>query len=368
MFERELDFPLESRKMQILKHKRKLIFLTILLVFFILFLFLSFKIWIYYRFNQKGNLLICSWNNSRIYEITRGALVVWSFELPKGFAKGRIAPPSVQRLVNGNTLITDHDAGMVYEVDRKGGIAWKCDTLYNGNRFSFKLEYPTVAIRITNGNTLVEDLKHAKVIEVDRNSNIVWEWDYINYDPGFYAYLVDVLRFDDGNTAVLTYKVIKPEKMAESNTIDFFEYVELDQNKRIIQRLDLDKIASHSIGGGILSNRHILISYSKDGVVEFDTSDNIVWSFQLPHSGPILYQGDRKIEEPDDAYYAFRFSNGNTATYSLCLSMYVVSPDRVVLWQIKHPTVKSILGVRYLKGDEEEKGDHICHLVGIVDK
>ena len=48
--------------------------------------------------------------------------VVWSYAADDFFSRLR---GSVQRLSNGNTLITESDAGYVFEVDESGRTVWK---------------------------------------------------------------------------------------------------------------------------------------------------------------------------------------------------------------------------------------------------
>ena len=251
---------------------------------------------------------------------------------------------------------------MIYEVDREKKIVWKCDSIYKDSEFAFRLKYPAISLRGKNGKTMITDGESGKALEVDKNCNILWESDYGPADTN--RYLTNFNRLSGGNRAVAIYHA--PKAYGEG----FFEYIEIAEDGRTLKNVNLHKVASEPIGSELLPNGHILASYSRSGVVEFDTLGNIVWSYQMPDSVSVLYEdmlrGERK--EPIETYNAFRFSNGNTVTYSLCLGIYVIDPIGKVLWRVKYPTVKSILGVQYLQGDKNVKGDHICHVVGIVDR
>jgi hypothetical protein len=62
--------------------------------------------------------------HSRILEIDPlSGRVVWDYSPKSGFFSR--ARGSNQRLVNGNTLITESDRGYVLEVTPKGRIVWK---------------------------------------------------------------------------------------------------------------------------------------------------------------------------------------------------------------------------------------------------
>ncbi|MFH0931023.1 MAG: hypothetical protein V1890_03690 [Candidatus Zixiibacteriota bacterium] len=355
--------------MNISKYKKKLIFSIVALLLFLLFLLIGFKIWLYYSFNQQGNLLLFSRTGEKwkICEMTKGGFIVWSYELPKSLIKERFYCPCIQRLSNGNTLITEsypeHDIGVIYEINRQKKIVWKCDSLYKDNIFAYKLKGPVWALRIRNGNILVGDREHNKVIEVDKNRNIFWEWDYVCQDTSFTGKVSNVFRFIDGNTGVLIQKF-------EDQALVSYEYIEIEGDKKILKLINLNKVFAQPMGAQILPNKHILISYwptgyDPYGVVELDSLNNIVWSFKLPDSVTVFdnprYEDGRM---PAPADIAFRISNGNTAVYSR-LGIYLVSPDNKVLWCLKEPSVKSILGIRYIK--QRGGGDSIEQLLSIID-
>ena len=75
-----------------------------------------------------------------------------------------IVPQDVERLSNGNTLITDAGNNRVIEVDTDKNIVWNYTVT----------DYPYDAERLDNGNTLITDSGAHNLIEVDSDGNIVW--------------------------------------------------------------------------------------------------------------------------------------------------------------------------------------------------
>jgi hypothetical protein len=301
--------------------------------------------------------------------MTHGGFVVWSLDLTENIEKEKSRSLFVKRLPNGNTLSTvsdlGHDYGFVNEVNRHKKVVWRCDSLYKDNNIVFRLKYPIMALRVRDGNTLIADQDYGKVVEVDRNSNIIWEWDYPNYDTS--SLLERIYRFDDGNTGVLIFKIQSDTeyKAKQHNVNIFYEYIEVDKEKNETKHIDFDKIPGSPRNAQILPNKHILISYYEIGVVEFDILGNIVWSFQLPDSVTVINGPRHKV--PATADNAYKFSNGNVAIYSMLVGIYLVSPDKKVLWRVQYPHLETKLGIKYVKEDGE-RGEPIPYLLGIVDR
>jgi hypothetical protein len=77
---------------------------------------------------ENGNILLfdngCQRGYSRVIEVDpRMKKIVWEYKRPRKFYSHRRG--GVQRLPNGNTLITESDRGRVFEVSRKGHIVWE---------------------------------------------------------------------------------------------------------------------------------------------------------------------------------------------------------------------------------------------------
>jgi len=74
---------------------------------------------------ENGNILVFDngIKRSRVLEVElRSRRIVWQYEADHFFSAKR---GSNQRLPNGNTLITESDAGYVFEVTRSGEIVWE---------------------------------------------------------------------------------------------------------------------------------------------------------------------------------------------------------------------------------------------------
>jgi hypothetical protein len=361
--------------------RNRLIVIGVVLLVLLVSVFLGPRIWVALKFNQVGNVLLCNDDFSIIYEMTEGGLVVWSFELPEYPREDRFWLPYPVRLPNGNTLISDSDAGPVYEVNRRGDVVWKCDSLYEDGDFAFRWGRETVAKQAINRNILAVDIgeERGKVMEIDRDFNIVWQWDYVDDDPSYIGHVADAHTLYNGNTAVLINKriVVKGWEPAEQSYVEYkrhleevyqhgeyHEYLELDRNGNVVKDCSLQKPTFSPNDACLLSNGHVLASYEEYGVAEYDSVCEEIWSFRPPES--ISTTGTPTGKAPMGAWSALRSSNGNTVV-DYPSRIYIVDSRGQVLRRIAAPTVKSILGVKYISDGTENEGDRIYAVIGIVD-
>jgi hypothetical protein len=84
-----------------------------------------------------------------------------------------LGPTYVDRIDNGNTLISGRGVDRIIEVDQAGDIVWEVGAPLIDAQYS--------AVRLKNGNTLITDQGHDRVIEIDRDKNIVWQKDGFGY-------------------------------------------------------------------------------------------------------------------------------------------------------------------------------------------
>ena len=77
---------------------------------------------------------------------------VWRADL-----KGQIRPWRAERLDNGNTLITDHQRGLVVELDPASNEVWRLAGLGR----------PVQALRLEDGNTLILEQERGRLVEAD---------------------------------------------------------------------------------------------------------------------------------------------------------------------------------------------------------
>ncbi|MCL0076257.1 hypothetical protein M1O17_05315, partial [Dehalococcoidia bacterium] len=140
----------------------------------------------------NGNTVISDMRNARIIEVTPEKEIVWEFT-------DLVRIGDIQVLPNGNILavetrdieyLTDT---RVIEITRDKKIIWEfC---------GFDAMFSTVQ-RLPNGNTLITDndrikKENPRIIEVAPNGEIVWE--YTNYD---FIYPWGVHRLENGNTLI----------------------------------------------------------------------------------------------------------------------------------------------------------------------
>jgi DNA-binding beta-propeller fold protein YncE len=84
-------------------------------------------------------------------------------------------PTHVQRLANGNTLITDAGNSRILEINPQGNLVWMVGLQRPMAGDDKGLRNPNSAIRLSNGNTLIADTGNNRVVEVDTKSNVVWQ-------------------------------------------------------------------------------------------------------------------------------------------------------------------------------------------------
>lgn len=129
------------------------------------------------RIDNGNTLVTCSSN--QVLEYGHDGDIVWQ----KDFNG---APRDAQRLENGNTLVVLYSTQEIVEVDRKGNEVWR-----QGN-----LTRPMAAQRLPNGNTLICQSAGQQVVEMDRKGTVVWSR---NLPQSIY----DAQRLPNGNTLVV---------------------------------------------------------------------------------------------------------------------------------------------------------------------
>jgi len=125
----------------------------------------------------NGNTLLTYTHQSHVTELSPAGKVVWQY-------KGASAL-SAQRLANGNTLIALYSGSKVVEVDRAGKVVWSTSGLKNCSD----------ARKLPNGNVLIAEYNGKRVLEVNRAGKTVWQFKCPTPPSG-------VCRLADGTTAV----------------------------------------------------------------------------------------------------------------------------------------------------------------------
>jgi alpha/beta superfamily hydrolase len=228
----------------------------------------------------NGNTLITDAGSAvestaRILEVDSLGHLVWAYvrsDIPWAH--------TARRLANGNTLVSATFANRVAEVDALGNTVWE---FVNG------LSYPNEAFRLSDGNTLITDRDNDRVIEVDADRNVVWSY-------------TNLLAPHNGN------------RLANGNTLicdsDRSRVIEVSPAGEIVWQyatgLDWGRCAER------LANGNTLITDSRHNrVIEVDSAGTIRWTFsaglQLPYmatrlaSGNTLISTDSRVIEVDPA-------------------------------------------------------------------
>lgn len=186
----------------------------------------------------NGNTLITVYVEQRVIEVNSGGTIIWEMT-------DLTEPMDAERLPNGNTLITEYANNRVIEIESDGTIIWEKDGLRR----------PFDAERLNNGNTLISQTwPNGSVIEVNPAGTIVWEKDGLNAP-------VDAERLANGNT-LITEHIGK--KVSE---------VDVDGNE-VWNKTDLyvPKDAERLANGNTL-----IAECGANRVIEVDSSGTIVW-------------------------------------------------------------------------------------------
>jgi DNA-binding beta-propeller fold protein YncE len=144
-----------------------------------------------------GNTLIADGFNNRVIEVDSSGDIVWQYGCARQTAAAKCAygtgpnelrnPGMVERLADGNTLITDSENSRIIEVDQDGNLVWE---------FKSKLNIPYSAHKLDNGNVLISNTRSNSVMEVDQDGNLVWQFKTGISIP------TDARRLGSGNTLI----------------------------------------------------------------------------------------------------------------------------------------------------------------------
>lgn len=129
------------------------------------------------RLNNGNTMVTCS--NNQVIEYAPNGSIAWKQQFNG-------TPRDAQRLENGNTLIVLYTSQEIVEVDPKGKTVWKLNNMMR----------PMSAQRLPNGNTLVCQSAGRRLVELDRKGKTVWS---LNTPLSVY----DAQRLPNGNTLVV---------------------------------------------------------------------------------------------------------------------------------------------------------------------
>jgi len=228
-------------------------------------------------------------------------------------------PLGVERLPNGNTLITDTGGAFytatdasIMEVDANGNIVWQ----YVG-----EMVFPHSAERLADGSTLISDTANDRVILVDAGGTILWSSDDWGggtgnlSDNSHLSYPNDVEQLANGHPSTGSGRRLL---ITDRN------------NDRVVEVQD-DGTVVWSLSGlkrphnaDRLPNGHTIISDSENNaIVEVDAGGNEVWR----------YGGQDVLYWPRDAD---RLDNGHTLITDTRNDRVIeVTADGKVVWEFK---------------------------------
>ncbi|PIQ25988.1 hypothetical protein COW36_02730 [bacterium (Candidatus Blackallbacteria) CG17_big_fil_post_rev_8_21_14_2_50_48_46] len=142
--------------------------------------------------NGLNHVLIVDQGHHRVIEVDKDSDLHMQYGKmgEAGVADGMLNMPSdVQRLANGNLLITDTGNHRILELENMQ-LVWQYGNPENKDSGGYGLEpgylsYPQSAQRLDNGNTLIVDAGNLRILELDPEGKILWE-HFTNSGPEEY--------------------------------------------------------------------------------------------------------------------------------------------------------------------------------------
>jgi hypothetical protein len=199
---------------------------------------------------------------------------------------------TARRLANGNTLMSASTGNKVVEVNRNGDTVWTA---------TVSLTYPNEAIRLENGNTLITDRDNNRVVEVTPEREIAWSYRSLaGPHNGTRLSNGNTLVCDGGNNRVL-------EVDAAGDIV--WQYSTGLRWPRCVQRLS--------------NGNTLIVDTQHDRVIEVDPFGTTVWTATgLPMP-----------------FAAVRLDDGNTLV-SAGSQVVELSPAGSIVWQ--YPNTVSV--------------------------
>ncbi|MCG3177725.1 MAG: hypothetical protein BIFFINMI_00044 [Phycisphaerae bacterium] len=282
-------------------------------------------------------------------------------------------PCDVERLANGNTLITDAgdeagDGSEVVEVDPSGRIVW---------RYGQGLRFAHSAKRLGNGNTLIADTTNDRVIEVSADGQVVfstddWGGGTGRLSDGSHLHYPNKARLLDDGTLLITDRNNDRAVQAARDGRVVWQYA---------GRVKHPHNAQFTAAGHLLiadSDGHRAVEVSRDGRELWaygDGSTNVLnWprdADRLPSGNTLIVDSKhaRVVEVTPDGrvaweyvadhwanfYDADRLPNGNTLMASQQhQAVLEVDPAGRVVWQFRNYTRRYPINDKLLNCKFEE--------------
>jgi hypothetical protein len=185
---------------------------------------------------SNGNTLITIPAGS-VIEVDNSGTIVWQ-------KTGLSLPRDAERLANGNTLIAEEGLNRIMEIDSTGTPVWFC----------LGINSPWDVERLSNGNTLITDRTLNRVFEVHPMGHLVWQKTELGRPT-------DAERLPNGNTLIADYLNWRVIEVDSSGTIVW-------QKTGVYKPVDVER----------LPNGNTLIAEeATNRIIEVDSSGSIVW-------------------------------------------------------------------------------------------
>lgn len=216
---------------------------------------------------ENGNTLItdagdeCGFG-SEVIEVSPTGSIVWNY------SKGLKFAHSAKRLKNSNTLISDTTNNRIIEVNPQKEIVFSSDNWNNNTGVlsdSSRLCYPNDAHKIDDNHYIITDRNNNRCIIVDTNGNIKWFYDKVKHPHN-----CDLL--ENGNVIIAN---------SDDNSI-----IEVNKDKQIVWEFNEadSKPLSWPRDADITKGGNVLIADSKNSrIIEVDKEKNVKWIFEAPY-------------------------------------------------------------------------------------
>lgn len=241
---------------------------------------------------DNGNILIVV-SNSGVYEIDREGNIIWSVEDPD-------ASHDADRLDNGNTLVLfgnddEIDDPVIKEYNPEGEIVWEWYLPdYYEERFPYDDYYMqgwghnNAVQRLSNGNTMISIRNFYLTVIVDENGDIVKEYDWSVYgtDTDPHEPVID----EDKNTLLVCLqndaKYEGRPLIAIEVDLDTEEVLWTYTNGNLRTARDCDRLPNGNTlivavdTGGTVGFENLNDDYSV--MLEVDAAGEVVWRLDMP--------------------------------------------------------------------------------------
>ncbi len=180
------------------------------------------------RLENGNTIMACSiaeqvskfpYKDPQAIEVNQEGEIVWTWYAKQQYAKSKYrdhrAPDandwthvnSVQRLADGNTLLSVRNWNLLVVADAEGATAWETggyDSMFRGWGASSP-HCPHTPVLLDNGNIIVSEPIKGRVVEWSpKQKRVVWAWPDPNWEEGGTYYFVRAAhRLPNGNTFVI---------------------------------------------------------------------------------------------------------------------------------------------------------------------